>query len=60
MGGQGGAAYGIALKPKGMWQRTYSRHCDEIEWCEDQANRAFLARYQHSLSREELEMYFGP
>jgi len=42
-----------------MWQRTYSRHCDEIEWCEDQANRAFLARYQHSLSREELEMYFG-
>jgi len=27
---------------------------------EDQANRAFLGRYRHSLSREELEMYFGP
>jgi len=60
MGGQRGTAYGIAPKPKGMWQRTYDRQCDEIEWCEDQANRAFLGRYRHSLSREELEMYFGP
>ena len=60
LGGQHGTAYGIAPKPKGMWQRTYDQHCHEIEWCEDQANRAFLGRYRHFLSREELEMYFGP
>jgi len=59
LGGQNGTAYGIATKPKGMWQRTYDRHCDEIERCEDQADRAFLARYRHSFSSEEQEMYFG-
>ena len=42
-----------------MWQRTYQRKRFEIEWCEDQANQAFLSKYRHILSQEEQEMYFG-
>ncbi len=59
LGGEPGTAYWIAPKPKGMWQRTYQRMRFEIEWCEDQANQAFLSRFSHLLSPEEREMYFG-
>lgn len=59
LGGEPGTAHWIAPKPKGMWQRTYERKCNEIEWCEDQANQLFLSKYRHLLSKDELEMYFG-
>jgi hypothetical protein len=59
LGGEMGTAYWIAPKPKGMWQRTYQRKRFEIEWCEDQANQAFLSEYRHILSQEEREVYFG-
>jgi hypothetical protein len=59
LGGEPGTAYWIAPKPKGMWHRTYQRKQFEIEWCEDQANQAFLSKYRHVLSKEEREMYFG-
>jgi hypothetical protein len=59
LGGEPGTAYWIAPKPKGMWHRTYQRKQFEIEWCEDQANHAFLSKYRHVLSKEEREMYFG-
>ncbi len=58
LGGEPGAAYWIAPKPKGMWHRTYERMCAEIEWCEHQANVAFLATYGHLLSGREREMLF--
>lgn len=42
-------------KPKGMWQRTYQRKRFEIEWCEDQADHLFIAKFAHLLSEEERE-----
>ena len=42
-----------------MWQQTYQRKRFEIEWCEDQANIAFMRKYAHILSASEFEMYFG-
>jgi hypothetical protein len=59
LGGEPGTAYWIAPKPKGMWQRTYQRKRREIEWCERQADQAFLSKYRHILSEEEQQMYFG-
>jgi len=59
LGGEPGQAYGIASKPKGMWQRTYERHRAEIEHNERQADLAFLSKYAGRLSSDELEMYFG-
>lgn len=58
LGGEPGSAHWIAPKPKGMWQRTYQRKRSEIEWCEDQANHAFLCKYRNLLSDQELRMYF--
>lgn len=52
LGGEPGTAYWIASKPKGMWERTYEQMCAEIEWCEDQANVAFLKSYGHVLSED--------
>ncbi len=31
LGGELGTASWIAPKPKGMWQRTYARHCEQME-----------------------------
>ena len=45
LGGEPGTAHWIAPKPKGMWGRTYQRKKFEIEWCEDQANQAFIAKF---------------
>ena len=59
LGGEPGTAHWIAPKPKGMWQRTYQRQRFEIQWCEDQANQAFIEKYAYLLSPEEREMYFG-
>ncbi|UWQ90844.1 hypothetical protein K3727_19170 [Rhodobacteraceae bacterium M382] len=59
LGGEPGSAHWIAPKPKGMWQRTYQRKRFEIEWCEDNANQLFIAKYAHLLSLGEREMYFG-
>ncbi|WP_341863594.1 hypothetical protein [Gymnodinialimonas sp. 57CJ19] len=59
LGGEPGTAHWIAPKPKGMWQQTYQRKRFEIEWCEDQANRAFIAKFRHLLNAEEREIYFG-
>jgi hypothetical protein len=59
LGGEPGTAHWIAPRPKGMWQRTYHRKRFEIEWCEEQANQAFIAKYAHLLSPEEQEMFFG-
>lgn len=58
LGGEPGTAHFIALKPKGMWQRTYQRKRSEIEWCEYQANQLFLSKFAYLLSAEEREMYF--
>ena len=58
LGGEAGTANWIAPKPKGMWQRTYQRKRFEINWCEDQANRHFIATYAHLLSKNEQEMFF--
>lgn len=58
LGGEPGAAYWIAPKPKGMWQRTYQRKRFEIEWCEKQADQLFLSKFAHFLSTEEHERYF--
>lgn len=60
LGGQPGTANWIARKPKGMWHRTYQRKVNEINWCEYHANLQFISKYRNVLSREELEMYFGP
>jgi hypothetical protein len=59
LGGEPGTAHFIAWKPKGMWHRTYQRKRFEIEWCEDQANMAFIRKFRHLLSKEDVEMYFG-
>ncbi|MGC1505788.1 MAG: hypothetical protein WA782_16790 [Sulfitobacter sp.] len=59
LGGEPGTAYWIAPKPKGMWQRTYQRKRFEIEWCENQADRLFLSKFSHLLSKEERETFFG-
>jgi len=59
LGGEPGTAQWIAPKPKGMWQRTYQRYCDEIECCEGQADFMFLKKYSRFLSATELEIYFG-
>ncbi|SFO39206.1 hypothetical protein SAMN04487859_1392 [Roseovarius lutimaris] len=59
LGGEPGTGYCIAPRPKGMWQRTYQRKRFEIEWCESQANQAFLSKYSYLLSEDEVEMYFG-
>jgi hypothetical protein len=59
LGGEPGTAHWIAQKPKGMWQRTYQRKRFEIQWCEQQANHLFIAKYAGLLSEEEQEMYFG-
>lgn len=60
LGGAPGTAQLIAPKPKGMWHRTYEQIQFEIEWCEDQADRAFIERFRHLLSDEDAEMFFGP
>jgi hypothetical protein len=57
LGGEPGIAHWIAPKPKGMWQRTYQRKRWEIQWCEDQANRLFIRRFQHILSEDQLESF---
>jgi hypothetical protein len=57
LGGEPGTVNSIAPKPKGMWQRTYQRKWFEIEWCENQADRLFIAKYAHLLSTEEREMF---
>ena len=59
LGGEPGTANWIAPKPKGMWHRTYERHRFEIEWCEYQANRLFIAKFQHLLSPEDLADYLA-
>ena len=51
-------AHWIAPKPKGMWQRTYQRKRFELQWCEDQANRLFIGKFQRLLSEDELRMFF--
>lgn len=55
LGGEPGTTHWIARKPKGMWQRTYQRKRFEIQWCEDQANRLFISKFRHLLSKSELE-----
>jgi hypothetical protein len=59
LGGEPGTAHWIAPKPKGMWQRTYEKHCSEIEWFEYQADHHFIVKFAHLLSDEDREMYFG-
>jgi hypothetical protein len=59
LGGEPRAAYWIASKPKGMWQRTYQRKCLEIEYCERQANQLFLSRFQHETIDCDVGMFFG-
>ncbi|KIN79616.1 hypothetical protein [Sulfitobacter mediterraneus] len=59
LGGEPGTAYLIALKPKGMWQRTYQRKRREITWCESQADHLFIAKYANILSKEEREMFLN-
>jgi hypothetical protein len=59
LGGEPGTAYWIAPKPKGMWQRTYEKHCSEIEWFENQADHHFVAKFSHLLSKEDRERCFG-
>ena len=59
LGGEPGTASIPAWKPKGMWHRTYQRKRFEIEWCEDQANIAFIRQYSHLLGASELERFFG-
>ena len=54
LGGEPGTANLFAWKPKGMWHRTYQRKRSEIEWCEDQANIAFIRMYSHLLRKGEL------
>ncbi|MFT5616776.1 MAG: hypothetical protein ACI8Q6_004083, partial [Granulosicoccus sp.] len=58
-GGEPGTAHFIAWKPKGMWQRTYQRKRFEIEWCEDQANIAFISMYSHLLGAGEFESFLA-
>jgi len=58
LGGEPGTAYGIASRPKGMWQSTYERARLEIGWCEDQANVEFIQRFRHLLSQDDLDYLF--
>lgn len=58
LGGEPGAANWIAQKPKGMWQRTYQRKRFEIDWCESQANAAFVEKFSHLLSKEDRKRFF--
>tara|TARA_R110002020_G_scaffold434876_1_gene645046 strand:+ start:10109 stop:10321 length:213 start_codon:yes stop_codon:yes gene_type:complete len=58
LGGEPGTAHLIALKPKGMWQRTYDRKRFEIQWCENLANQLFLSKFAHLLNPAEREIYF--
>jgi hypothetical protein len=53
LGGKPGTAYWIAPKPKGMWERTYQWMRFEIEWCEEEADRAFIRRFGHILNVED-------
>lgn len=57
LGGEPGTASWIAPKLKGMWQRTYARHCEQIERDESQADHLFLSKFAGLLSAEELAMY---
>jgi hypothetical protein len=50
LGGEPGTTHWIAPKPKGMWERTYESMCAEIDWCEYQANVAFLQTWGHVLN----------
>ncbi|MBT3141367.1 hypothetical protein KL867_09910 [Ruegeria litorea] len=59
LGGQPGAANFIMVRPKGMWQQTYWRQRNDIEWCESLAGRIFLQKYSKLLSAEELEMFLS-
>lgn len=57
LGGEPGI-YSWIEKPKGMWQRTYSRHKAEILAAEQQATSEFMRVFSGRLSKEEMEMYF--
>ena len=59
LGGEPGTAQWIAPKPKGQWQKTYARTRCEIEWCEYQADRLFIAKFRHLLSPHEMKAFFG-
>lgn len=52
LGGEMGMTHCLAPKPKGMWQQTYQQKQLEIEWCEDQADRAFISKFAHNLSED--------
>jgi hypothetical protein len=41
-----------------MWQRTYQRKRFEIDWCESQANAAFVEKFSHLLSKEDRKRFF--
>ncbi len=55
LGGEPGTAYFIAPKPKGMWQRTYERHCQQIARDEGQADILFISKFTHLLNEEDRE-----
>jgi hypothetical protein len=57
LGGEPGAAYPIAPRPKGMWQGTYLRKCSEIEWFEHQANIGFIQKFRHQFSGGDLKLF---
>ena len=57
LGGEPGAAYPIAPRPKGMWERTYKRKRLEIEWCEHQANIGFIEKYRNQFSGGDLKLF---
>ena len=57
LGGEPGTAHIIAFKPKGMWNRTYAQRCFEIEWCECEADRAFVWKHRHLLSAGDLRTF---
>lgn len=59
LGGDPGTASFIAPRPKGMWQRTYQRMWNEIEWCEYHSDLAFLDTMGDRLTPEERKMLFG-
>ncbi|WP_138935920.1 hypothetical protein [Roseovarius arcticus] len=57
LGGEPGTASWIAPKPKGMWQRTYERRCEQIESDESEADHLFFSRFEGLLNADELEIY---